>query len=69
VLAGGGIAGGQAYGKTSEDGAAVVDGQITVQDLLSTLCTALGVGGAYNTSPGGRPIPIAEGTPIKAVLA
>jgi hypothetical protein len=28
VLAGGGIAGGQAYGKTGEDGMLVVDGQI-----------------------------------------
>lgn len=69
VLAGGGVAGGQAYGATSEDGTAVVDGQIGVQDLLATLCYALGVGGASNMSPGGRPIPIADGTPIKAVLA
>lgn len=69
VLAGGGVAGGQAFGKTSDDGQTVLDGQITVQDLLSTLCHALGVGGASNMSPSGRPIRVAEGTPIKAVLA
>lgn len=69
VLAGGGIAGGQAYGKTSEDGTEVVDGQIGVQDLLSTLCKALGVGHASNMSPSGRPIPIAEGMSIDSVLA
>ncbi len=70
VLAGGGIAGGQAYGKTSEDGMEVVDGEIGVEDLLSTLCLGLGIeAGASNTHPNGRPIPIAEGTPIEAVLA
>lgn len=69
VLAGGGIAGGQAYGQTSEDGVTVVDGQINEQDLLSTLCAALGVGDAANTAPSGRPIPVADGTPVKAVLA
>jgi uncharacterized protein (DUF1501 family) len=69
VLAGGGIAGGQAYGKTSEDGTSVMDGQIGAPDLLATLCEALGVGGTYNTDASGRPIPITEGTPVKAVLA
>ena len=70
VLAGGGIAGGQAYGQTSADGLEVVDGKIGVQDLLSTLCAALGLGGSpSNMSPSGRPIPIAEGSVIKEVLA
>lgn len=69
VLAGGGIAGGQAYGQTSEDGLEVVDGQIDQQDLLSTLCEALGVGNESNMAPSGRPIPLADGSPVKAVLA
>ena len=70
VLAGGGIAGGQAYGKTSKDGTEVVDGKIGVQDLLSTLCSALGLGGSpSNMSPSGRPIPISEGSVIEDVLA
>ena len=69
VLAGGGIAGGQAYGKTNESGTAVVDGQIGVDDLLATLVEAIGIGaGATNMSPSGRPMPVAEGTPVKAVL-
>jgi hypothetical protein len=46
-----------------------MDGQIAAPDLLATLCKALGVGGAYNTAPSGRPIPVTEGTPVKAVLA
>jgi uncharacterized protein (DUF1501 family) len=70
VLAGGGIAGGQSYGKTSEDGLKVVDGQIGEADLLATLCRALGVDpGAMQMSNTGRPIPITEGTPVKEVLA
>lgn len=70
VLAGGGIAGGQAYGKTSEDGTAVVDGKIGVGDLLATLCSALGVDpGETQMSNTGRPIPITDGYPVEAVLA
>jgi len=70
VLAGGGIAGGQAYGRTSDDGVTVVDGKITVADLLATLCQAVGVGpDATQMANTGRPIPIADGTPIKAVLS
>ena len=69
VLAGGGIAGGQAYGKTSEDGMEIVDGEVDEEDLLSTLCHALGLKGASNMAPSGRPIPLAEGKAIEAVLA
>lgn len=69
VLAGGGIAGGQAYGQTSDDGTEVVEGKINQQDLLSTLCQALGVNPATeNMAPGGRPIPITEGNVISEVL-
>lgn len=70
VLAGGGIAGGQAYGRTSPDGQSVEDGQIDVGDLLTTLCQAVGLKKNVSAmSPIGRPIPLAEGTPIKAVLS
>lgn len=70
VLAGGGIAGGQAYGQTSPDGQTVVDGQIDEGDLLATLCRAVGLKDNVSAmSPIGRPIPLAEGTPIKAVLS
>jgi hypothetical protein len=70
VLAGGGITGGQAYGKTSDDGMAVVDGKINQQDLLSTLCQALGVNPATeNIAEGGRPIAIAEGKVVSEVIS
>lgn len=70
VLAGGGIAGGQAYGKTSDNGQSVIDGQITTGDLLATLCRAVGLPqNASLTGTDGRPIPLADGTPIQAVLS
>jgi uncharacterized protein (DUF1501 family) len=70
VLAGGGIAGGQAYGRTNESGMAVEEGQMSAEDLLATLCAAVGVD--HKTSQideNGRPIRITEGTPATAVLA
>jgi uncharacterized protein (DUF1501 family) len=70
VLAGGGVKGGQAYGKTSADGSTVEENQVDVPDVLATLCRALGVDPASsNISEMGRPIKIAEGRPIEAVLA
>ncbi|MCC9606063.1 DUF1501 domain-containing protein [Blastopirellula sp. JC732] len=70
VLAGGGIAGGQAYGSTSEGGEEVVDGKADVPELIATLCTAVGVDPATeNISPLARPIKISEGAPIRALLS
>ena len=69
VLAGGGIKGGQVYGRTSNDGTTVEDGQVDVQDVLTTLCHALGIDpDTQNMSEVGRPIRIAEGKPIKEIL-
>lgn len=70
VLAGGGIAGGQAYGKTDEAGREVTEGKTEVQDLLATLCRAVGVDPATeHYSPQARPIKISEGNSIDQVLA
>jgi hypothetical protein len=70
VFAGGGIQGGQAYGKTSEGGEEVVEGKVDIPDILATLAAAVGVDPAeQNLSAQGRPIRIAEGTPIRDVLA
>ena len=70
VLAGGGIIGGQAYGKTSADGTTVEEDKVDVPDILATLCCALGVDPEkQNVSEVGRPIRIAEGKPIKDILA
>ena len=69
VLAGGGIRGGQAYGRTSEDGMSVEENKVDVGDVLATLCKALGVDHeSQNVSEVGRPIKIAEGQPIDALL-
>ncbi len=70
VFGGGGIRGGQAYGKTSADGGEVVDGKAQEGDVLATLCAALGVPPDHeNISEQGRPIKITEGTPITEILA
>ena len=69
VLAGGGIKGGQAYGRTSADGTTVEDKKVDVPDVLATLCQAIGIDPEQrNISEVGRPIRIAEGKPIKDIL-
>lgn len=70
VLAGGGIKGGQAYGKTSDDGNEVVEGKVDVGDILATFATAAGINPTNeNISDQGRPIKIAEGKPINDILS
>ncbi len=72
VLAGGGIKGGQAVGKTSADGTTVEDRVTTTVDLLATACQALGVDWKkMNMSNVGRPLPIVDKTakPVTEVLA
>jgi hypothetical protein len=61
VLAGGGIKGGQAYGKTTEDGMKVEGDATNTPDLLATLCKALGIDHSKtNNSNVGRPIRIVD---------
>ncbi len=71
VLAGGGIAGGQAYGRTTADGMDIEEDEVGVSDVLATLCSALGVpSDTENTSNTGRPIKIVEdGIAIDRLLA
>jgi uncharacterized protein (DUF1501 family) len=72
VLAGGGIKGGQAFGRTSKDGMKVEDRPISVPDMLATVCGALGIDpGKTNLSNVSRPIRIVDkaGRPIREVLA
>jgi hypothetical protein len=72
VLAGGGVKGGQTYGKTSDDGTKVEEHPVGVPDLLATVCGALGVDHQkQNNSNVGRPIRLVEPTakPIKEVIA
>jgi Protein of unknown function (DUF1501) len=72
VLAGGGIKGGQAYGKTSDDGSKVEGDPTGVPDLLGTLCKALGIDHMKtNNSNVGRPIRIVDKSAkvIKDIIA
>lgn len=70
VFGGGGIAGGQAYGKTSDSGAEVVDKKADVGNVLATLCSALGVDPDHeNLTPKNRPIKIVEGGAIDELLS
>lgn len=70
VMAGGGIQGGQVYGRTSVDGTSVADGKTSAEDVLATLCWAVGVDPQTQyLSNLGRPIRIAEGSPIQSILS
>lgn len=71
VLAGGSIKGGQAIGRTSEDGTTVEDRPVRVPDLVATVCKAIGVDHTkQNMSNVERPIRIAElnAKPIEGVV-
>jgi hypothetical protein len=69
AFAGGGIRGGQAYGKTTPDGMEVAENPVQVGDVLATLSSAVGVDPAtQNISELGRPIRIAEGKAIADIL-
>jgi hypothetical protein len=61
VLAGGGIKGGQAVGKTSADGMEIKERPVSVADFMATICKALGIDPEkQNNSNVGRPIRIAD---------
>jgi hypothetical protein len=71
VLAGGGIKGGQAVGKTSKDGMSVEDRPTSSIDLMATACQALGVDWKkQNQSNVGRPLAIVDkaAEPITEIL-
>ncbi len=71
VLAGGGIKGGQAVGRSSKDGMQVDGKAHSVPDLLATVCHALGIDcEKQNMSNVGRPIRIVDkaGLAITEVL-
>jgi hypothetical protein len=70
VLAGAGVKGGIAYGRTSANGMTVEDGKVNVGQVFATVCRALGIDPATeNISNVGRPIRIVDGKPIEAILA
>ncbi|MFO0800781.1 MAG: DUF1501 domain-containing protein [Gemmataceae bacterium] len=72
VVAGGGVNGGQAVGRTSADGTTVEDRPVSAADFLATLCRVVGVDPEKpNMSNVGRPIPIADrgANPVTEVVA
>jgi Protein of unknown function (DUF1501) len=70
VLAGGGIRGGQVVGESDGTGAFPKSFPVTPADVHATVFTALGYdpGGIHYLSPEGRPFPLSEGEPIRALL-
>ncbi len=71
VLAGGGIRGGQAYGRTDADGREVLENPVSEGDLFATIYTALGINPRVRHYVGARPIwATPEGSrPVRALLA
>ena len=71
ALCGGGIRGGTVVGRTSPNGMEVQDRPVSVQDLIATICLALGLDPMQqNLSNVGRPIRLAEpnSKPVKELL-
>ncbi len=71
VLAGGGIHGGQAYGKTDPNGSKVIENLTSPQDFNATIGHALGLAvDQVVISPSGRPFTVADkGKPISSLFA
>lgn len=60
-MTGGGIRGGTVVGRTSPDGTTVEDRPVTIPDLLTTVCTAIGIDPLkQNLSNVDRPIRIVD---------
>lgn len=70
VLGGGGIAGGQAFGRTSADGMQVEENKCGVGEILATISSAMGVDPeTTHETNAGRPVAIVEAEPIEDLLA
>jgi hypothetical protein len=71
ALAGGGIKGGQLYGKSDEAGFSVEENGVSPADFNATIAASLGLPlEEIVTSPTGRPFKVAhDGKPVEALLA
>ena len=71
VMAGGGIKGGQKYGRTDGSAKNVVENKVTPQNFNATIAYALGLpGDRVVTSPSGRPFWIAnKARPVTDIFA
>ena len=69
VLAGGGVKGGQVYGRSDKHAAYVADNPVTPDDFTATIYHAFGLPpGTPVHDPENRPIPISKGRPITAIF-
>ncbi|MBI3856599.1 MAG: DUF1501 domain-containing protein [Planctomycetes bacterium] len=70
LMAGGGIRGGQKYGKTDATGEEVVENKVSVPDFNATIAYALGLPLDHIVhSPSGRPFTVADkGKPVTALF-
>ncbi len=70
LMAGGGIRGGQKYGKTDAGGEEVIENKVSVPDFNATIAYALGLPLDHIVhSPSGRPFTVADkGKPVTAIF-
>lgn len=69
VLAGGGIRGGQAIGRSDDRGESPADAAVTPADLAATIFTQLGIDPQTELlTADGRPVRVSTGTPISALI-
>lgn len=69
VLGGGGIPGGKVIGSTNEDGTAVTTEPYSSEDLMATVCRAMGISlETVFTASNGRPMKIANGGKVISEL-
>jgi hypothetical protein len=62
VLGGGGLPGGRVAGATNEDGTQVTSEPYSSEDLMATVCRAMGISlETVFTAANGRPMKIANG--------
>ena len=62
LLAGGGIKGGIAYGKTDDKGETIIENRVSIQDFNATIAHAMGIDSSQIIhSPSGRPFKMANG--------
>lgn len=69
VIAGGGVAQGATYGESDRHGAYPVADRVTPGDLAATIFWRFGINPQHEIyDPLGRPFPLADGQPIKAIF-
>jgi hypothetical protein len=71
AMAGAGVRGGIAHGSTDADGEKVVNGNVSVPDVVATMASIMGLDPTtVEVTPAGRPIYVTEGgKPIAGVMA